>query len=115
MPTETKTDLERQVTRIAKEISQASYDFEAGDYDEPCAGDYLAMAMDTQYIISSQFDYLGSRILVAFGGPNIWINTHTKTVEGYWWSESAFACFDDELGIDEYMSEMYDCSRDNQG
>jgi len=33
-------------------------------------------------------------LLVAFGGPNIWIDTRRGIVEGYWWQNSAFQSFD---------------------
>ena len=73
------------------------------------ASDYLGDCLDIQYIVSGQKEYLGARVLVAFGGPNIWINTQTGTVEGYWWGDSAFASFNDNIGIDDFLSEMWEC------
>ena len=73
------------------------------------AFDYLQDALDIEYIVSSKKEYLGARVLVAFGGPNIWINTRTKTVEGYWWGDSAFASFQDNLGIDAALEELFSC------
>ena len=73
------------------------------------AFDYLQDALDIEYIVNSKKEYLGARVLVAFGGPNIWINTRTKTVEGYWWSDSATASFQDNIGLDEALEELFSC------
>lgn len=73
------------------------------------AMDWLSDALDIEYIVSSKKEYLGARVLVAFGGPNIWVNTRTKTVEGYWWGNSAFASFEDNLGLDDALSELFSC------
>ena len=71
------------------------------------ASDYLADVLDIEYVISSNGDYLGARVLVAFGGPTIRINTRTMTVEGGWWSDSHHSSFSDAMAIDEYLEEMY--------
>lgn len=83
------------------------YDLEVGDMMP--AFNYLQDALDIQYIVGSDKQYLGARVLVAFGGPNIWINTHTGTVEGYWWSMNAFANFTDGMGLDDELEELYNC------
>ena len=73
------------------------------------ASDYLSDVLDIQYIVSSDRQYLGARILVAFGGPNIWINTQSGVIEGYWWGDSAFSSFNDNIGLDDFLSEMWEC------
>lgn len=71
--------------------------------------DFLKDALDIEYIVKGRKpdDYLGVRVLVAFGGPNIWINTRTNTVEGYWWGEEYHASFRDYVGLDEACQEMW--------
>lgn len=73
------------------------------------AFDYLQDALDIEYIVDRDGEYLGARVLVAFGGPNIWINTRTKTVEGYWWSDRAESSFEDNLGLDDALEELWNC------
>lgn len=87
---------------IMEETSQ-----ESGDM--MYASDYLSDVLDIQYIVSGSKEYLGARVLVAFGGPNIWINTQSGIVEGYWWGDTAFASFNDEIGLDDYLSELWEC------
>lgn len=74
--------------------------------------DYLSDAMDIEYIVGSDLKYLGARVQVASGGPNIWINTRTKTVEGNWWGETARASYsEDAMGIDYALEEMWEINR----
>src|SRR3954467_7599138 len=53
---------------------------------EASAGDYLQSALDIQYLVNSDRTYRAARILVAFGGPNVWIDTRTGNLEVTWWS-----------------------------
>jgi hypothetical protein len=89
---------------------------EAQDYLDAHQGvlvsayDYLQDALDIEYVIGSDKRYLGARVLVAFGGPNIWINTRTKQVEGYWWGESAIVSYNtDEMDLDSALEDLYNC------
>ena len=72
--------------------------------------DYLNDALDIQYIVTGQGGYIGARVLVAYGGPNIWVNTHTGIVEGYWGSDSATANFrNDPMDVDGACRESWEC------
>lgn len=107
-------DIKFSVKYIADQLTNPDFDELNKDRDiesegEYSAFDYLKDALDIEYIVNSKKEYLGARVLVAFGGPNIWINTRTKTVEGYWWSDSATASFKDNLGLDEALEELFSC------
>ena len=94
-----ESELQRQVDDIAKELDKG----EGAKFldDEHC--------LDIQYIVDKDKKYLGSRILITFGGPNIWINTQKREVEGYWWSEKATAqYYHDSDELDELAQEYYD-------
>lgn len=110
---ESKDQLELSCIRIAQEINKGEYFFdkEFSEYEEPCAGDYLDKdALDFRYIIDSGGKYLGANVLVAFGGPNIWINTLDNCVEGYWGSDAIKRhYYKDNLGLDDYLEELYQC------
>jgi hypothetical protein len=110
----TNQDLINHVNSIASNLSNPPMDEwnEGRDIDsegEFSAFDYLQDALDIEYIVSSKREFLGARVLVAFGGPNIWINTRTNTVEGAWWSDRASATFDDNLGLNDALEELYSC------
>ena len=72
--------------------------------------DYLSDILDIEYYVNGQGEYLGARILVAFGGPNIWIDTRFERVEGYWWGDSfTQSYYRDEMDIDGACSELWGC------
>ena len=97
-------DLKNHVQSIANEITRGF-----SDDAEYSAFDYLEDALDIEYIVNSRGEYLGARVLVAFGGPNIWVNTRTQTVEGTWWSDRAEASFTDNIGLDDALAELWAC------
>jgi hypothetical protein len=106
--------IKNHVQSIADSLTDPNWDElnEGRDIDsegEFSAFDYLEDALDIEYIVNGKGEYLGARVLVAFGGPNIWINTRTKTVEGHWWADSAFASFEDNIGLDDALSELWAC------
>ena len=100
------SDIKNHVQEIARKLSEGFGDETNADGEEFTAYDYLSDALDIEYIVSSKGEYLGARVLVAFGGPNIWINTRTHTVEGYWWGDSAYAGFTDNIGLDDALREL---------
>jgi len=109
-----KEQLRDQCAKIAKQIETGEYDF-AGEidseypnaFDHPNAFDYLSDALDIEYVRDSQGNYRGAIVLVAFGGPNIWIDTRWKEVRGAWWSDSCTVPYHrDELGLDDALEEL---------
>jgi hypothetical protein len=103
-------NIKSNVEHIVKTIEQGFDGYmEQDEYGETqSVYDYLQDVLDIEYIVNSKGEYLGARILVAFGGPNIWINTRTKQVEGYWWGDSCIMSYSrDEMGIDEAVGELW--------
>jgi len=99
-----------QVKHIIHTIEQGFEGYmEDNEYDEiRDVYEYLQDVLDIEYIVNSKGEYLGARVLVAFGGPNIWINTRTKQVEGYWWGDSCLMSYsNDEMGLDDALSELW--------
>jgi len=106
-----KQQLRDQCAMIAKQIETGEYDF-AGEIDSehPDAFDYLSDALDIEYVRDSQGNYRGAIVLVAFGGPNIWIDTRWKEVRGAWWGDHCTVPYHrDELGLDEALQEFMNC------
>lgn len=106
-----KERLREQCAMIAKQIETGEYGF-AGEIDSeyPDAFDYLSDALDIEYVRDSEGNYRGAIVLVAFGGPNIWIDTRWKEVRGTWWSDSSTVPYGrDELGLDDALEELMSC------
>ena len=62
---------------------------------------------DIRYILDREKRYMGAELMVAGGGPTIWVNLYTKEVEGYWGADRVTVPFADNLGLDDYCEEMY--------
>lgn len=103
-------EIKDHVQQIIKNL-ETGFPNELNQDDEPySAFDYLSDVLDIEYTVSSKKEYLGARVLVAFGGPNIWINTRTKQVEGYWWGDSCIMSYEnDAMDLDSALSELYNC------
>ena len=82
-----------------------------GDIEIADIGDYFDDFYDIDYVIGSDKKYKACRVLVAFGGPTIYIDTWEKEVQLFWWSDTAIADIPDELcaAIDELFEMVYEC------
>lgn len=106
-----KESLQSHVNHIANTLSNPAepVENEFGDV-EGDAFDWLQDSLDIEWVISSdKKTLLGARVLVAFGGPNIWVDTRNKIVEGFWWGDYAKASFEDNLGIADALETLYHC------
>ena len=98
--------LRRMCKNIAEEISAGNPDGK----DSKTASAWMEDVYDIRYIVDREKRYLGAELMVAGGGPTIWVNLDTKYVEAYWGGDRVQWAFRDNLGLDEYCEEMYDCS-----
>jgi hypothetical protein len=96
------------VLEIVKQLENPEL-IEWQDEENQTAFDYLNDALDIQYIVDGAKNYLGAKILVTFGGPNIWIDTQHNTVDGYWWGDNSSFSYKDELGLDNACRELFEC------
>ena len=114
--------LQAHVDSIAKDLSEGityedvgmEIDAEANGYDvtDLISGfDYLEDVLDINWILNSDETFRSARILVSFGGPNIWVNFETSKVEGWWWGDYAEASFDGDFAdqVLEALEELYAC------
>lgn len=99
------SDLKDHVEAVALRLTNGADD----DGEAINAFDYLSEALDIEYTLNSSRECIGGRILVAFGGPNIWIDTRTSTVDGYWYGERAKEVFDDCIGLNDALIELFNC------
>lgn len=79
------------------------------NYVEASGLDYLSDALDIQYVVNSDRSYHAARVLIAFGGPNAWVNTQTNQLEVAWWSEPVYRELPREFceALDEALEELY--------
>ena len=65
-------------------------EIDADDVELYTLYDYFSDAFDIEYRIGSDLQYRSVQIMVACGGPNIYIDTASKNVELYWWGDRAW-------------------------
>lgn len=72
---------------------------------------YFDDVLDIEYTISARGDFLGCRIAVALGGPNIYIDTRAGEIRGYWGTDRAEVWLPSEIcnEIDAIFEEYYNC------
>ena len=68
---------------------------------------------DIEYTINGDLSYKAVRVMIAFGGPNIYIDTNNRRVELHWWSDTAYATLSSDAinAIDAYFEDTYNCCR----
>lgn len=59
-------------------------------------------------MLGDENTYYGAEVCVACGGPNIWINTNTRYVEGYWGSTEITVPYVDHIGFDDEVELIFE-------
>ena len=108
---EDKVRLKRQVQCIIEGIEEPDEDALNEDGEAYTAYDYVCDTLDIEYVVGSDGSFRGARLLVCFGGPNVWVNTQTDTVEGSWWGTSYSESYSDNIGLHEACNELWECTR----
>ena len=77
------------------------------------AYEYFEDVYAVRYVIDQDLDYIGARILVACGGPNIWVDTCAQQIELFWGLTHETYRFGADAAdvIDDMFSEYYRMSR----
>ena len=92
-----KQQLRDQCKHIAETISTPLEDVH----------EWMNDVYDIEWITFNDHKYKAARLMVAGGGPTIWVNLQTSTVDGYWWGDHCTHRFEDNLGLDEYLEEIH--------
>lgn len=82
---------------------------ETSEYEQLSILDYFNDFLDIDFVCDRYKQYKACRIMVAFGGPNIYINTWDKRVELFWWTERGEAYLPGRVCdmIDDFAAEIY--------
>ena len=97
--------LERMVKSYAEDITNGlKIDDTSGT---GTVSEFMDHVYNIEWITNQDHIYKAARLLVAGGGPNIWVNLQTNTVDGYWASDKFSWGFQDAIGLDEYLQEKH--------
>ena len=99
---------EQQLVRMVQDIADSITHCSGGK--ERSASDWMEDTYDIRYLVDSRKEYMGAQILVAGGGPTIWVSLNEMEVQGYWGGDRVNVPFSDNIGLDDYLEEMYACS-----
>ena len=106
---------EQQLRRMCKNIADditnpvMRKDPETGEKRQETASEWMEGVYNIEWITHQDKTYKAARLLVAGGGPNIWVNLLTNTVDGYWGTDKCSWGFVDNIGLDDYCEELYGC------
>lgn len=118
---DSETELESYVDGIRDDIKKL-YEAEPTDEEreeaeengDPCdLYSYFSDALDVEYICDSHGEYIGAKIWVALGGPNVWIDTREGDIRGAWGCDRAESWLPSEIceAIDDIFCEYFACVR----
>ena len=104
---------EEQLRRMCKSIAigisepEEITDEETGEKRTETASDWMEGTYDIRYIVDREKRYYSAELMVAGGGPTIWVSLNEMEVQGYWGSDRVKEPFIDNLDLDGYCEEMY--------
>ena len=104
---------EQQLRRMCKNIADditnpvMRKDPETGEKRQETASEWMESVYNIEWITYQDKNYKAARLLVAGGGPNIWVNLQTDTVDGYWGTDKYSHGFVDNIGLEEICEEIY--------
>ena len=96
--------LREMVDSYADDATNGNMLFYPGDDEDP---KYEAYSL--QYTINGDGTYLGVKVMLAGGGPTVWLDTYQEEICGYWGSDKYTRIISDFEYIDEYWEDMYKC------
>ena len=110
---------EEQLRRMCREIADgitnpviSNDEQEDGSVEQHGgASEWMEGVYDIEWITFQDGTFKGARLLVAGGGPNIWVNTQDGTVDGYWGTDKVHWHYTDNMGLDDYLSELHASSK----
>ena len=108
-----EAQLRRMCKNIADSITNPDPKFIGPEDEEPrqeTASDWMEGVYDIRYIVDREKRYFSAELLVAGGGPTVWVSLNEMEVQGYWGGDRVNVPFSDNLGLDDYLEEMYACS-----
>ena len=100
---------EEQLRRMCKNIADDITECPQDKLDGIKASEFMEHVYSIEWITHQAHSYKAARLLVAGGGPTIWVNLQTNTVDGQWGCDKFSWGFVDNIGLDDYLEEMHGC------
>lgn len=98
------------------EEEQQEYEENKDDYDARIQlvtmSDYIEENYGVWYTVNWDKEYCHGKICIAWGGPNVYIDTNDGKVKLYWWSDYAEAYLSNVAvdALDSALEDLYECT-----
>ena len=102
---------EEQLRRMCKNIAEEITEGKTREGKNVYMQDFMDHVYNIEWITHQDHSYKAARLLVAGGGPNIWVNTQDGTVDGYWGTDKVHWGYVDNIGLDDYLEELHASSK----
>ena len=102
---------EEQLRRMCKNIAEEITEGKTREGKNVYMQDFMEDVYDIEWITYQDGRYKAARLMVAGGGPNIWVNTQDGTVDGYWGTDKVHWGYVDNIGLDDYLEELHASSK----
>ena len=99
--------LRRMVDACAEDVIKGKMNFYP-EVDEDNETEHYE-AYSIKYLVDSQGNLEDVIIMLAGGGPNIWLDTQAREIQGFWGSTKYTKYIYDYEYIIEYFDEQYSC------
>lgn len=112
----TAKELQEYCDNIRKELNaiyEGTTEETNDDGEKMTMYDYFSDVLDWEYTIGCRGDFMGVRVYVALGGPNVWIDTRRGEIGGAWGTDRAETWLPYEIAeeIDDIFREYYEAAK----
>lgn len=75
--------------------------------------DWVADVLDERYSLNGELRYIAVRLTLTCGGPNIYLDTDTGEIEGFWGTDHYAVPVSDDViaAVDEWYEDIFDALR----
>ena len=102
---ETELQLKSMVDSYAEDVINGKMKF----YPENDDDDDYYEAYSVKYIVDQSGNLLDVMVMLAGGGPNIWLDTNAQEIQGFWGGDKYTKYIYDYEYIIDYFDEQYSC------
>lgn len=83
------------------------------EWEQVTMWDYFEDVYNARFVLDSNLHYFAVKLMVACGGPNVWVSTESENVELFWWGDHASYPLsrDAVCAIDEFAQDWYEMRR----
>ena len=99
--TTSRDQLHQNCLAIARQLESETESVETNFLDD---------VLSIEYTVDGHHKFLGAQVLVAFGGPTIWVDTRSDLIEGSWGGDKVTMPFRDVNDLHSQCEELFEAT-----